>query len=72
VHAKASLTPLGQPAPELPVCNVKRAQHHYRDTPGFEFGPVHRPSAVIFSPQAQQAIRARQPVLRLLRLNTGK
>ena len=57
MHAKASLTPLGQPVPELPVRDVKRAQHHYRDAlgfeigwsyPGNEIGSVHRPSAVIF------------------------
>ena len=40
MHAKASLTPLGQPVPELPVRDVKRAQHHYRDALGFETGSL--------------------------------
>jgi predicted enzyme related to lactoylglutathione lyase len=28
----------GQPAPELPVADVERAQRHYRDALGFEIG----------------------------------
>ncbi len=57
MHAKASLTSLGSPTPELPVRDVERAQHHYRDTlgfevgwtyPGSEIGSVHRAPAVIF------------------------
>jgi len=38
VQAKAALTPLGQLVPELPVRDVERAQHHYRDALGFEIG----------------------------------
>jgi uncharacterized glyoxalase superfamily protein PhnB len=57
VHAKDSLTPFGAPTPELPVRDVERAQHHYRDALGFEIGwtypggdvgSVHRAPAVIF------------------------
>ena len=33
-----SLALLGPPVPELPVADVERAQHYYRDTLGFEVG----------------------------------
>lgn len=36
--AKEKLTALGSPVPELPVADVERAQHYYRDTLGFEIG----------------------------------
>lgn len=32
------LSSIGQPVPELPVADVERAQHYYRDTLGFEIG----------------------------------
>jgi uncharacterized glyoxalase superfamily protein PhnB len=32
------LTAIGPPVPELPVEDVERAQHYYRDTLGFEIG----------------------------------
>ena len=47
----------GQPVPELPVADVERAQHHYRDVLGFEIawitegkeiGAVTNGKAVIF------------------------
>jgi uncharacterized glyoxalase superfamily protein PhnB len=38
VTRKQSLTPIGQPVPELPVTDVERAQRHYRDALGFEIG----------------------------------
>jgi uncharacterized glyoxalase superfamily protein PhnB len=37
VAAKAFLSSLGPPVPELPVADVERAQQYYRDTLGFEF-----------------------------------
>jgi predicted enzyme related to lactoylglutathione lyase len=48
---------MGQPVPELPACDVERAQQHYRDALGFEIGwlypdksigAVSRDKAVIF------------------------
>jgi len=38
VSRKQSLTSIGQPMPELPVADVERAQHHYRDALGFAIG----------------------------------
>ena len=38
MSTKQSLTPIGQPVPELPVTDVERAQQHYRDALGFEIG----------------------------------
>ena len=47
----------GQPVPELPVADVERAQHHYRDvfhfdiawlTPGKEIGAVTNGNATLF------------------------
>ena len=32
------MTSFGPPVPELPVADVERAQHHYRDALGFEIG----------------------------------
>lgn len=32
MQAKASLTPIGTPVPELPVRDVARAQIHYRES----------------------------------------
>src|SRR5712675_238726 len=32
------MSSIGQPVPELPVADVERAQHHYRDALGFEIG----------------------------------
>ncbi len=53
---KQSLTSIGQLVPELPVSDVERAQHHYRDALGFEIlwldpgeiGAVKRGNATIF------------------------
>jgi catechol 2,3-dioxygenase-like lactoylglutathione lyase family enzyme len=51
------LTSIASPVPELPVADVVRAQHHYRDALGFEvawlesdasIGAVHRANAAIF------------------------
>jgi uncharacterized glyoxalase superfamily protein PhnB len=50
-------TTIGPPVPELPVTDVERAQHYYRDTLGFqinwlepdkEIGAVSRGRATIF------------------------
>ncbi len=50
-------TLFGHPVPELPVVDVERAQHHYRDALGFTvswllpdktLGAVSRPNAVLF------------------------
>jgi uncharacterized glyoxalase superfamily protein PhnB len=38
VDAKAKMSLIGQPVPELPVADVERAQQHYRDALGFEIG----------------------------------
>jgi hypothetical protein len=38
VGAKEKMSSIGQPVPELPVADVQRAQHHYRDALGFEIG----------------------------------
>jgi predicted enzyme related to lactoylglutathione lyase len=38
VQAKASLTSIGAPVPELPVADVGRAQRHYHDAMGFDIG----------------------------------
>lgn len=38
MSTRPSLTPIGQPVPELPVADVVRAQQHYRDALGFEIG----------------------------------
>jgi uncharacterized glyoxalase superfamily protein PhnB len=38
VSTKQSQTLIGPPVPELPVEDVERAQHHYRDALGFEIG----------------------------------
>ena len=38
VSVKEPLSPIGQLVPELPVADVERAQHHYRDALGFEIG----------------------------------
>ena len=38
MDAKAKMTSIGQPVPELPVVDVERAQQHYRDALGFEIG----------------------------------
>src|SRR5450432_310804 len=38
VGAKEKMNPMGRPVPELPVVDVERAQHHYRDALGFEIG----------------------------------
>ena len=35
---KQKMTSFGPPVPELPVADVERAQHHYRDALGFEIG----------------------------------
>ena len=57
MQAKASLTSIGAPVPELPVADVERAQAHYRDAlgfevrwlyPGKEIGAVQRDQATIF------------------------
>jgi uncharacterized glyoxalase superfamily protein PhnB len=36
VDAKTQLTTIGQTVPELPVADVERAQHYYRDRLGFQ------------------------------------
>jgi predicted enzyme related to lactoylglutathione lyase len=38
VGAKEKTPSLGKPVPELPVADVERAQHHYRDALGFAIG----------------------------------
>ena len=38
VSVKEPLSSIGQLVPELPVADVERAQHHYRDALGFEIG----------------------------------
>ena len=38
VSGKKPLSSISQPVPELPVSDVERAQHHYRDALGFEIG----------------------------------
>ena len=38
MSATEPLSSIGQPVPELPVSDVERAQHHYRDALGFEIG----------------------------------
>jgi catechol 2,3-dioxygenase-like lactoylglutathione lyase family enzyme len=38
VNQKQLLTTFAHPTPELPVEDVERAQHHYRDALGFEIG----------------------------------
>jgi predicted enzyme related to lactoylglutathione lyase len=38
VAGKQPLTSIAQPVPELPVIDVERAQHYYRDALGFEIG----------------------------------
>jgi uncharacterized glyoxalase superfamily protein PhnB len=38
VTVRQFLSSLGPPVPELPVADVERAQHYYRDTLGFEIG----------------------------------
>jgi uncharacterized glyoxalase superfamily protein PhnB len=38
VGAKEKMSSIGQPVPELPVADVERAQHYYRDALGFEIG----------------------------------
>jgi uncharacterized glyoxalase superfamily protein PhnB len=38
MSAKAKMSSIGPPVPELPVADVERAQQHYRDTLGFEIG----------------------------------
>ena len=57
MSTKKSLTSIAQPAPELPVIDVERAQQHYRDALGFEIawlypdkeiGAVSRGDAAIF------------------------
>jgi uncharacterized glyoxalase superfamily protein PhnB len=54
---KVPLSSIGPPVPELPVADVERAQHYYRDTLGFEIrwiypskeiGAVSREKATIF------------------------
>lgn len=36
--ARAPLSPIGQPVPELPIADVERAQQYYRDVLGFDIG----------------------------------
>jgi len=57
MHTQQKLLIPGQPVPELPVADVERAQHHYRDifgfeiawlTPGNEIGAVTNGTAIIF------------------------
>jgi uncharacterized glyoxalase superfamily protein PhnB len=36
--SKRPLSRIDRPVPELPVADVERAQHYYRDTLGFEIG----------------------------------
>ncbi len=57
MNVKHPLSSIGPPVPELPVADVERAQHHYRDALGFEIGwlqpdreigAVSRGDAVIF------------------------
>jgi catechol 2,3-dioxygenase-like lactoylglutathione lyase family enzyme len=38
MNQEESLTTIGQPVPELPVADVEKAQHYYRDVLGFEIG----------------------------------
>src|SRR5437763_15159600 len=38
INTKEPLSSIGHPVPELPVADVERAQHYYRDTLGFEIG----------------------------------
>jgi predicted enzyme related to lactoylglutathione lyase len=38
MNAEQKLSLIGQPVPELPVADVERAQHHYRDVLGFQIG----------------------------------
>jgi hypothetical protein len=60
VGAKEKMNPIGQPVPELPVADVERAQQHYRDAlglefgwlyPGKEIGAVSRGNVAIFFPK---------------------
>jgi hypothetical protein len=41
VGAKAKMSSIGQPVPELPVTDVERAQQHYRNALGFEIGRLY-------------------------------
>lgn len=36
--ARAPLSPIGQPVPELPIADVERVQQYYRDVLGFDIG----------------------------------
>ena len=65
--AKPPLSTLNQPVPELPVADVERAQHHYRDALGFdiawldprkEIGAVSRGEVAIFFRKRQGPFEA--------------
>lgn len=64
MSAKVKMSKLGQPVPELPVADVKRAQRHYRDNFGCEIGwldPSKEIGAVSHADMGPIFFRKRQP-----------
>ena len=63
MSTKEKLTSIGQLVPELPVADVERAQHYYRDTLGFEIAWLYEDKEIGAANRGNVAIffRKRKP-----------